>query len=79
MTLHEVLAGKASVDDAIYEGPNGLKVVPSGISLQGFQNADPDKMKDVMRDLIGRSDFLLIDAPPGSARTGWWPLQSPTR
>ena len=79
VTLHEVLAGKASVDDAIYEGPNGLKVVPSGISLQGFQNADPDKMKDVMRDLIGRSDFLLIDAPPGSARTGWWPLRSPMR
>jgi septum site-determining protein MinD len=49
VTLHEVLAGKASVDDAIYEGPNGLKVVPSGISLQGFQNADPEKMKDVMR------------------------------
>ena len=70
VTLHEVLAGKASVDDAIYEGPNGLKVVPSGISLQGFQNADPEKMKDVMRDLIGRSDFLLIDAPAGISKDG---------
>jgi septum site-determining protein MinD len=70
VTLHEVLAGKASVDDSIYEGPNGLKVVPSGISLQGFQNADPEKMKDVMRDLIGRSDFLLIDAPAGISKDG---------
>jgi septum site-determining protein MinD len=70
VTLHEVLAGKASVDDAIYEGPNGLKVVPSGISLQGFQNADPEKMKDVMRDLIGRSDFLLIDATAGISKDG---------
>ena len=70
VTLHEVLAGKASVDDAIYEGPNGLKVVPSGISLQGFQNADPEKMKDVMRDLVGRSEFLLIDAPAGISKDG---------
>jgi septum site-determining protein MinD len=58
------------LESAIYEGPNGLKVVPSGISLQGFQNADPEKMKDVMRDLIGRSDFLLIDAPAGISKDG---------
>jgi len=70
VTLHEVLAGKASIEDAIYEGPNGLKVVPSGISLQGFQNADPEKMKDVMRDLVGRSEFLLIDAPAGISKDG---------
>ena len=34
ITLHEVLAGKADIEDAIYDGPGGVKVVPSGISLQ---------------------------------------------
>src|SRR5690554_5885031 len=63
VTLHEVLAGEASIRDAIYEGPYGLQIVPSGLSLRGFQNADPERLKDVMRDLTERCDFLLLDAP----------------
>jgi septum site-determining protein MinD len=74
ITLHEVLAGKASIKDAIYAGPSGVKVVPSGISLQGFQQADPEKLKDVLKDLVNRCDFLLIDAPAGISRDGVIPL-----
>jgi septum site-determining protein MinD len=70
VTLHEVLAGKAKIEDAIYEGPNGVKVVPSGISLQGFQNADPDHLRDVMRDLVDRCDYLLVDAAAGISKDG---------
>jgi septum site-determining protein MinD len=65
VTLHEVLAGKAPVQDAIYEGPYGLTVVPSGMSLQGFQNADPQRLQDVVRDLTDRCEFLIFDAPAG--------------
>jgi septum site-determining protein MinD len=74
ITLHEVLAGKADIKDAIYAGPGGVKVVPSGISLQGFQEADPEKLKDVLKDLIDRCDYLLIDAPAGISRDGVIPL-----
>jgi len=70
ITLHEVLAGKATIDDAIYEGPSGVKVVPSGISLQGFQQANPERMRDVMKNLVSRCDFLLIDAPAGISKDG---------
>lgn len=74
ITLHEVLAGKASIKDAIYQGPAGLKVVPSGISLQGFQQADPEKLKDAMKELVNLCDYLLIDAPAGISRDGVIPL-----
>ncbi len=74
VTLHEVLAGKASIEDAIYEGPGGVKVVPSGISLQGFQQADPDNLRDVMRTLVDRCEYLLIDAPSGISKEGVVPL-----
>jgi septum site-determining protein MinD len=74
VTLHEVLAGKADIEDAIYEGPAGVKVVPSGISLQGFQQADPDKLRDVMHKLVDRCEFLLIDAPSGISKEGVVPL-----
>ncbi|HEU17297.1 MAG TPA: septum site-determining protein MinD [Methanolinea sp.] len=74
ITLHEVLAGKSNICDAIYEGPGGVQVVPSGISLQGFQQANPEKLKDVMKDLVDRCDYLLIDAPAGISRDGVIPL-----
>jgi septum site-determining protein MinD len=74
VTLHEVLAGKGSISDAIYEGPGGLKVIPSGISLQGFQQADPDKIRDVMSEIVKRCEFLLIDAPAGISKDGVVPL-----
>ena len=74
VTLHEVLAGKADIEDAVYEGPAGVKVVPSGISLQGFQQADPDKLRDVMHKLVDRCEYLLIDAPSGISKEGVVPL-----
>jgi septum site-determining protein MinD len=74
VTLHAILAGKCNINDAIYEGPAGLKVIPSGISLQGFQQADPDKLRDVMGEIVKRCEFLLIDAPAGISKDGVVPL-----
>jgi len=74
VTLHEVLAGKARVRDAIYDGPFGVKVVPCGLSLQGFQQSNPDRLKDIMADLVSEFDVLLLDAPAGISRDGVIPL-----
>lgn len=74
VTLHEVLGGRAAVKDAIYDGPLGVKVVPSGLSLQGFQNSNPDRLRDVMNDVVNDFDILLIDAPAGISRDGVIPL-----
>jgi septum site-determining protein MinD len=74
VTLHEVLSGRASIHDAIYDGPGGVQVVPSGISLQGFQHADPEALHDVLKELVDKLDYLLIDAPAGISRDGVVPL-----
>ncbi len=74
ITLHEVLSGDAKISDAIYDGPGGLKVVPSGLSLKGFQKSNPDKLKEVMSTFADGMDFLLIDAPAGISRDGVIPL-----
>jgi septum site-determining protein MinD len=74
ITLHEVLSGTAQVNEAIYDGPGGVKVVPCGISLQGFQNSNPDKLQDVMTKLIEGMDYMLIDAPAGISKDGVIPL-----
>lgn len=74
ITLHEVLSGNANINEAIYDGPGGLKVVPSGLSLKGFQKSNPDKLKEVMSTLVDGMDFLLIDAPAGISKDGVIPL-----
>lgn len=74
VTLHEVLGGEAEIKDAIYEGPSGLKVVPSGLSLKGFQKSNPDKLKQVIASLADGMDYILIDAPAGLSRDSIIPL-----
>ncbi len=64
-TLHEVLAGDANIEDAIYEGPAGLKFIPSGLSLDTFLRIDVEKLKPVVTSLLENTDILLIDAPGG--------------
>lgn len=64
-TLHEVLAGEFGIDDAIYLGPEGVKVVPAGISLDGVRKAKPQKLEKVLDELSERFGIIMIDAPPG--------------
>lgn len=64
-TLHEVLAGESDLSEAIYIGAEGVKAVPSGMSLNGVRKADPEGMKDVVKELSDEVEILLIDCPSG--------------
>ena len=61
-TLHEVLAGDAPVTEAVYER-FGMQVVPCGTSLAGFQEAEPDRLRDVVATLASQTDVILLDSP----------------
>ncbi|MDI3539367.1 MAG: septum site-determining protein MinD [Methanolobus sp.] len=67
-TLHDVLAGTAEAKEAIYDGPNNMKVMPGSISLQSFLNTDPDRLADVVESLRESYDFIIIDSPTGITR-----------
>lgn len=68
VTLHDVLAGEAKLSSAISDGPEGVKVVPSGISLEGIQRAKLERFKRVVDELARKFEFLLIDSPSGLDR-----------
>jgi len=74
VTLHEVLAGNADISKAIHKGPAGINVIPSGISLQGFKDADPERLKEAMTKLSNGYDFLLVDTPGGISKEALIPL-----
>jgi septum site-determining protein MinD len=74
VTLHEVLAGEATVEQALYEGPAGCKVMPSGLSLSGFSRANPQRLRNVVDELKSKFEFVLIDCGPGLSKESTMPL-----
>ncbi|MDW7732397.1 MAG: AAA family ATPase, partial [Methanolobus sp.] len=67
-TLHDVLSGNADIKEAIYDGPNNLKVLPGSISLHSFMNTDPDRLADVIESVREKFEFILIDSPTGISK-----------
>ncbi len=63
-TLHDVLKGRVKIQSAIYNH-HGLKVIPSGLTLDDLRGTDPRNLSDVILDLIGKTDTILIDASAG--------------
>lgn len=68
ITLHDVLAGEASIFQAIYEGPAGVRVVPSSISLEGLRRTKLEGLRKAVTGLAKRAEILLIDSPAGLDR-----------
>jgi septum site-determining protein MinD len=69
VTLQNVLAGEANITDAIYKGPEGVRVIPAGVSLEGLRKVNPDKLEEVISDIFDITEYLLVDAPAGLERS----------
>lgn len=63
-TLHDVLAGRASVADATYETPAG-SVLPTGTDLSDYADAEVDGLVDVVDELREDHDLVLLDTGAG--------------
>lgn len=73
-TLHDVLAGDATVADAVYDADDGFAVVPSGTTLDGFAAVDADRIDDVLDTLREQYDVLLLDTGAGLSHETILPL-----
>lgn len=73
-TLHEVLAGDAQIDDAIYTAPGDIDVVPSGVSVTGFAAASTERLGDVVSWLRTMYDIVILDTAAGLSRETLVPL-----
>jgi septum site-determining protein MinD len=65
VTLNNVLSGDADIQDAIYEGPGGVKVVPAGLSFYSLRNVKIERLEETLESLVSQTDIILIDAPAG--------------
>lgn len=64
-TLHDVLRDEAHISEATYIHNSGLKVVPAGISIEDLRNTSPQALGDVLLDVVGEPDVVLIDSAAG--------------
>lgn len=72
-TLHDVLAGTATPEEATYEGPHGLSVVPGDTALTAFSDADVTHLGGVLGSLADR-DFVFVDTGAGLSHETALPL-----
>jgi len=73
-TLHDVLANEAPVEDAVYDR-FGMSVVPCGISLSGFREAEADHLRTVVATLAADTDVILLDSPAAlGSRSAVFPI-----
>ncbi len=64
ISLNNVLRDENEITEAMYEGPAGIKYVPSSISAEQ-ENLNFSIMKKSIKKLEELYEFVLIDSPPG--------------
>ncbi len=65
ITLHDVLLGEAQVHDSIYDGPMGVRFIPSGLSLDNYKRVDSERLSSVVSQLTDKYDYILLDVAAG--------------
>jgi len=72
-TVHDVLAGRTTADDAIREGPVGLSVLPASDDLDDFGAANPSNLGALLDGLD--AETVLIDTSAGLSHDSVEPLR----
>ncbi|MFB6157722.1 MAG: P-loop NTPase [Haloferacaceae archaeon] len=75
-TLHDVLAGTASVADATRPGPDGLAVLPGSRDLDAFADARPGELADTVGALAEEYDHVIVDSGAGLSTDSLAPLRA---
>ncbi len=64
-TLNDVLSGKLDIHNVIYYHPAGVKFVPTGATLKNIDERNQKNLAEVILELVGSVDIILIDAAAG--------------
>ena len=65
ITLHDVLKGRASISEAMFVHPSGIKVVPASLSASAIRRIHSERLHKALRGLFNRRGYILIDGAAG--------------
>jgi septum site-determining protein MinD len=74
-TLHDVLAGEANTEDAVYHVGDDLAVAPSRTDLDGYTDVDFERLPDVLETLQSTFDLVVVDTGAGLSRATVEPVR----
>lgn len=64
--LIDVIEGRLGLDQVAYNGPEGIKIIPPGIMLEGYSKEDTkQKIIQLLKNLPNDNDYIILDMPPG--------------
>lgn len=66
-TLNHILKDKAKAEEAVFEHPTGIKVLPASLETEDLKNVDIMKLPGKLNEL---NSNVLIDSAPGLGREG---------
>ena len=69
--LQDVILGQRSVRDVVFEGPDGIQVLPASSGVEELANLDEFRTECLIRSLAELEadiDIILIDSPSGIGR-----------
>lgn len=75
VTIHDVLADEATLDEALIEIADGFAVLAGERDLQGFADAKPANLQSVIADLVDRFTYVVIDTGAGLSYEALLPLE----
>ncbi|WP_254765913.1 cell division ATPase MinD [Salinilacihabitans rarus] len=65
VTLHDVLSGEATVEDATYRLAENIFAVPSGTDLDDYAGTSPEGLGEAVAALRENFDYVLLDVGAG--------------
>ena len=73
-SIHQILAGGRAVSEALTDVQGGVTIVPGEQSLEAFADADPSKLRKVIKTLRNAYDVVLVDTGAGLSHETTVPL-----
>jgi septum site-determining protein MinD len=74
-SLHDILAGRATVSETLTQGPGGTTLIPGEPALEAYADADPQKLRTVIKTLRRAYDVVIVDTAAGLRRENTVPLE----
>ncbi|RQG90504.1 MinD/ParA family ATP-binding protein [Natrarchaeobius chitinivorans] len=73
-TLHDVLAGDVSIEDATYRLADNIVAVPSGTDLDEYAKTSPEGLREAVSELRSTYDYVFLDVGAGVSHETVLPL-----
>ncbi len=64
-TINDVLMGGISLEEAVYNGPKGVHVIPASVSIDKMRRAKPSRLSQVILNRVEGYEYVLLDTPNG--------------